>query len=121
MNSFDFDVPQKDIDGAAHILRVGRHLIAAFMRKRKNEGLTKSEVARRLGVDKAVVSRMLSGNANLSLRTVGELCGAMDLQPIFICNDIDKHPMQNAPASVYAVASSHPTSVIKGNIRVTAQ
>jgi len=78
MNSFEFDVSEKEIAGAEHISRVGRLLVAAFVRKFRTEGITKKALADRLGVDKSVISRMLSGHANLTLKSVGELVWALD-------------------------------------------
>jgi plasmid maintenance system antidote protein VapI len=78
MNSFEFDVSEKEIAGAEHVSRVGRLLVAAFVRKCRNEGITKKALADRLGVDKSVISRMLSGHANLTLKSVGELVWALD-------------------------------------------
>jgi transcriptional regulator with XRE-family HTH domain len=97
MTSFDFDVPEKDMAGAEHVMRVGRRLVAAFVRKAREEHITKAELARRLDLDKASVSRMLRGNANLTLRSVGELCWALGVSPDQISEDLPAVERQNMP------------------------
>ena len=46
-------------------------------------GLKKSDIARRLDVDRAVIGRKLAGKANLTLRSIAELAWAMDCEPSF--------------------------------------
>jgi len=95
MTSFDFDISEKDLAGADYITRVGRQLVAAFVRKARKDKITKAELARRLDLDKATVTRMLRGNANLTVRSIGELCWAMDVRPDFIVRD-DPQPVERA-------------------------
>jgi DNA-binding Xre family transcriptional regulator len=59
------------------------------------EKITKVELARRLDLDKASVTRMLRGNANLTVRSIGELCWAMGVRPDFIVRD-DPQPAEHA-------------------------
>lgn len=87
MSSFEFDVSEKDAAGSEHISKVSRQLIAAFVRKSRAERITKAALADKLGLDKSTVGRMLRGNSNLTLRSVGELCWALNVQPDFVCKD----------------------------------
>ncbi len=87
MNLSGFNLSEKELAGAEHVLNTNRMLAASFIRKCKAEKLTKAAIAERLGVDKSVVTRMLSGNANLTLRTIGELCWALDVKPEFKAQD----------------------------------
>ncbi len=91
MTSFDFDISEKELAGAEHIIRVSRRLISVFLKKVTAEKFTKAELARRLETNKAHVSRMLRGDANLTLRTIGEICWAMDVDPDTL-DDLDKGP-----------------------------
>ena len=43
----------------------------------ENEGVTKTELARRLGKSKSYVTQCLSGRGNLTLRTLADLFGAL--------------------------------------------
>lgn len=85
MNSFEFEVSEKELAGAEMIELVSRQLIAALVQQGKSTGMTKAKLAAMLEVDKSTISRMLRGNANLTLRSVGELCWAMDVEPAFSC------------------------------------
>lgn len=90
MQYFDLDVSDKEIAASSYVARVNRTLISAFLRKKKSQPtLTKMEIAKRLDCDKSTVSRLLSGNANLTAWTVGELCWALGLEPVFSTIDID--------------------------------
>lgn len=46
----------------------------------KKFGLTRAEVAKRLGIDKSAVTRCMNGSGNLTLRTVAALFAAMGYQ-----------------------------------------
>lgn len=83
MTSFEFEICEKDLAGAEHITDVNREIVSAFVRHCKDNGITKSMLADRLGVNKSVVTKMLSGKSNLTLRSVGELCWAIDVKPEF--------------------------------------
>ena len=94
MTSFDFDISEKDLVGGQFVSKASRRLIAAFVQKMRDENLTKQRIADLLEVDKSTVSRMLRGNSNLTLRTIGELAWAMDLDP-----DLALQPFADAPSN----------------------
>jgi plasmid maintenance system antidote protein VapI len=49
----------------------------AFLDEMSERGLTKSDIARLLGVHRSAVTRMLNGSAPLELRTIGQLAWAL--------------------------------------------
>ncbi len=55
-------------------------LTEEFHRRLKETGLTQRELARRLNVSDAYVSKLLSGKANMSLKTLIKLSTALGLQ-----------------------------------------
>jgi transcriptional regulator with XRE-family HTH domain len=57
------------------ILEVTEALSAAI----QNSGLTRSEIAKRLGKSKGFVSQLLSGGRNLTLRTVADVADAVGI------------------------------------------
>lgn len=59
-------------------LQLFTELRALFRRRQRETGLTQNEVADRLGVDDAVISKRLNGEANLTLNTVSDLARAME-------------------------------------------
>lgn len=109
MTSFSFDISEKDLAGAQFISKASRRLIAAFVQKIDKEQLTKQQIAVLLDVDKSTVSRMLRGNSNLTLRTIGELAWAMDLDPDLALKPFDER-MVNQPAPV-AISVVHSGTV----------
>jgi transcriptional regulator with XRE-family HTH domain len=44
----------------------------------ENKGVTRTELARRLGVDKSYVTRMLNGMPNMTLKTLVSVASALD-------------------------------------------
>lgn len=55
-----------------------RDIRGLFHRLNKEKGLTQKEIARRLEIDEALVSKRLRGDANLTLNTLCDLARAMD-------------------------------------------
>lgn len=78
MIAFSLDIDPKEADGADAIDLVNRRILD-LVHSRIREGKTsKAEIARRLGVNRSTVSRLLRGNQNLTSRTIGEILGAID-------------------------------------------
>lgn len=61
---------------------------AAVSAKHENK-LTQKEVADELGVDKSVISRILKGVGNPTIRTVGELSAALGYRPELVLRKIN--------------------------------
>lgn len=121
MTSFDFDLSEKELAGADHVMRVGRQLVAAFVRKARKEKISKAELARRLDLDKAAITRMLRGNTNLTLRSVGELCWAMGIHPDVKLYD-DPQPVERTNHPRFNVTpAAAATALMPQRLQVTAQ
>ena len=121
MTSFDFDIPEKEISGADTIIRFGRKLAHAFSKKARSEKLTKAEIAQRLDIDKAAVSRMLAGSSNLTLRSFGELCWAIGVRPELHLEDVAV-PFSRPNVAPHTVISNNMiATTAKPQIQVTAQ
>jgi transcriptional regulator with XRE-family HTH domain len=58
-----------------------RQIVDAFEFRVQNDGLTRKELADRLGVDKSVLSRRLNGTCNYTLETLSDMARAMDFKP----------------------------------------
>lgn len=54
----------------------------------QNEGITKSELAKRLGKTKGFVSQILSGGRNLTLRTIADVADALAAKPCFSIQEL---------------------------------
>jgi len=46
----------------------------------QRQGVTRAELARRLGTSQAYITRVLSGNANFTLKTMAKLAHALGMQ-----------------------------------------
>lgn len=46
-------------------------------------GINKAELARKLGATKGYVTQVLNGSRNMTLRTLADICFALDRQPSF--------------------------------------
>jgi len=64
--------------GSQQLIRGTTESIYATMKKK---GVTKSELARRMGRTNAYVTQMLSGDRNLTLRTIAEVSAALEVTP----------------------------------------
>lgn len=60
------------------LARLPRDLMTAITWHMKDHGVTKRELAQRLGVTPGRVSQVLSGDENLTLRTLAAVCAALD-------------------------------------------
>lgn len=73
---------ERELRRTRFIGRVRRQLKQAFADAKKR-GVSQADVARKLSVDPAVITRQLNGTANLTLATIGDLAWALDLYPRF--------------------------------------
>lgn len=78
MTAFDLGMTEKEIDGADGVDVVNRRLIGALITRMKDNAMTKSKLAEKLGVHRSQITKWLSGNQNLTARTIGEILGALD-------------------------------------------
>lgn len=90
MSSFHVDLSAKDRASGRFMLRSLRNLARAAYGQMRRRRLSQSKVAQELGIDKAVVSRILKGGANPTLRTVGEMAWAFGLRP-----ELTFHPLEH--------------------------
>jgi transcriptional regulator with XRE-family HTH domain len=66
--------------------------------ERKREGrLSQQALARKLDVHRSLINRQLSGEANLTLRSLADLAWAMDMEIWFELKKPAAHPGQNEP------------------------
>lgn len=71
------------IKGGRFIGDVKRALRLALLEEARENGMTQTEIAKRLGVNKSVISRIINGTQDLTLRTVGEFARALGRIPKF--------------------------------------
>ena len=70
----------KDIDIDAETARLCVLFVVILERARKQSGLKKKDLARRLGVTPARVTQVLSGDSNVTLRTIAQFALALGVR-----------------------------------------
>ena len=80
MKSFSLNMSAKDRATGRFKSRVNRALMTAAITAKREKGLTQSQIADRMGVDKPTLSRIINGRGNLTLKTIGEVCWALGLR-----------------------------------------
>jgi transcriptional regulator with XRE-family HTH domain len=116
-----------------HKQRVGRivyairsELLRAFAEEHDKRGLTQAELARRLGVHRSVVTRLLNGEKTLTARRIASLIAAMDKDLFF--QVVDRTDSQKPGANYPAAGTWQPPTAtgtsddfpIKKDLGVTA-
>lgn len=81
---------RKDRISARFLSQVHAMVARAALEARKERGATQSQVAREMGVDRATISRLLSGAGNPTIRTIGELAGVMGYRPELVLHKIEQ-------------------------------
>jgi plasmid maintenance system antidote protein VapI len=81
--SYELKIDPKKRAASRFIGKVRKALISAAIEEKKLSGISQKEIAEAIGVNKSVVSRMLKGESNLTLRSVGELAWALGWEPDF--------------------------------------
>lgn len=81
MKSFSPNMSAKDRATGRFKSRVNRALVTAVISAKREKGLTQSQIADRMGVDKPTLSQIVNGRGNLTLKTISEICWALGLRP----------------------------------------
>ena len=98
MTSYVFDIGEKPRQVGRALGHVRSELQKAFIAVKKATGLTQQKLATRLGVNRSVVNRQLTGLENLTYRTVVELAWAMGWEISFSMFKTRPEEGSNEPA-----------------------
>lgn len=98
MTSYRMRISPKSRRVARFVSRVHREIQDVF----HASGMTQQQLAIKLDVDRSTINKRLTGEANLTLRSIGELAWAMDREPMFTLSRPDSVPHRN----YYSTASS---------------
>ena len=83
MTSFHFDIGSRARHAGRFIGRVRGELLRALAEKKAKAALPQQALAEKLGIERALINRQLSGEENLSLRSLADLAWAMDMEISF--------------------------------------
>ncbi len=81
--SFEFELSERERASAKFMSFVHRVLRREVVNAAKVQGITRAEVARRLETDRSSITRALNGTSNLTIRTISDLCWALEIEPDF--------------------------------------
>lgn len=79
--SYSLKISPKDRATGRFKSRVNRRLLNAILSAKKEHGLTQSQIAKLMDVDKSTLSKILNGKGNLTLKTIGDISWAVGLVP----------------------------------------
>ena len=94
MTFFRFDIDARSRTAGRLIGRVRRELLRAIT-EQKEAGLTQQELARRLQSGRFNINRQLSGEAEITLRSLADLAWALDHEITFELRPADAGAGQN--------------------------
>lgn len=83
MTSFHFDIGGRARNAGRFIGRVRGELLRALSERKSEGGLSQEALARKLDTERSLINRQLSGESNLTLRSLADLAWAMDLEISF--------------------------------------
>lgn len=116
--SYELKIDPKKRAGSRFIGKVRKALISAAVDEKAASGINQQQLADALGVNRSVITRMLKGEGNLTLRSVGEIAWALGWDPDFTLR------RKSAPISNQAVVverSTAPSTVANVAVYTRAQ
>ncbi len=94
--SFRLKISAKDQATGRFKGRVNRELVKAVVKAKRDRNLTQIQIADKMGVDKSTVSRIMKGQGNLTLKTIGDICWALSLRPDMVFSEIQQEGTNRA-------------------------
>jgi transcriptional regulator with XRE-family HTH domain len=95
VTSFHFDIGGRARHAGRFIGRVRGELLRALSEWKTDGGLSQQALAQKLETERALINRQLSGEANLTLRSLADLAWAMDMEISFELKKPAAEPGQN--------------------------
>ena len=83
MTSLQITITPKARAAGRFVSRVRRAIQKALAEEGKNRGITQSDIARAIGINRSVISREIRGHKDLTLSRVAELAWALGRKPSF--------------------------------------
>jgi transcriptional regulator with XRE-family HTH domain len=83
MTSYRFAPSPRNRIAARFIGQIGRELQNAYIEEKRERKITRNQIAKTFGINRAVVSRQLSGRANLTARTIADYAWVLGRDLVF--------------------------------------
>ena len=106
MTSFHFDIGERARHAGRFIGRVRGELLRALSERKSERGFSQEALARKLDTERALINRQLSGESNLTLRSLADLAWAMDLEISFELKKPAVEAGQNQPIQNQTMTTS---------------
>ena len=106
MTSFHFDIGGRARNAGRFIGRVRGELLRALAERKSDGGLSQEALARKLDTERSLINRQLSGESNLTLRSLADLAWAMDLEISFELKKPATEAGQNQPVQNQTTTTS---------------
>lgn len=106
MTSFQFDIGSRARNAGRFIGRVRDELLKALSERKKDGKLSQQELATKLEVHRSLINRQLSGESNLTLRSLADLAWAMDMEISFELRKPVAEAGQNQPVQQAVTTST---------------
>lgn len=113
MKSFNFDIGGRARLAGRFIGRVRHELLRALSEKKAENGISQQALAQKLNVHRSLINRQLSGEANLTLRSLADLAWALDMEISFELKKPTDEFGQNQ-TSLTSTIGHRPIKVIEG-------
>jgi len=115
--SFRIGLKAKDVAAARFVQVIQEAIVAAFLKRQKESKLKKADIARRLEVDRAQISRWLGSPADMTLKSAGYMVWALDGR-FKISIELDGET-NSVFANASATVNCLDDDVVKGEITVS--
>jgi transcriptional regulator with XRE-family HTH domain len=106
VTSYHFDIGSRARHAGRFIGRVRGELLRALSQRKNADRLSQQVLAEKLGIQRSLINRQLTGEANLTLRSLADLAWAMDMEISFELKKPMAEAGQNQPILNQAMATS---------------
>ena len=97
MTYFHFDIGERARHAGRFIGRVRGELLRALSERKSEIGFSQQGLAQKLDTERSLINRQLSGESNLTLRSLADLAWAMDMEISFELKKPHPKAGQNQP------------------------
>ena len=104
MTSFQFDIGSRARNAGRFIGRVRNELLKALSEAKQNGKLSQQALAKKLDVHRSLINRQLSGESNLTLRSLADLAWAMEMEISFELRKPMSEAGQNQPMTTSTIS-----------------
>jgi transcriptional regulator with XRE-family HTH domain len=110
MPSFQITIIPSKRAAGRFISKVRRSIQKALAEEERETGISQSDIARAIGVNRSVVSREIRGHKDLTLSRVAEIAWALGRKPVFDLPKETRPKRSNLPPPTMQTVPMQPTT-----------